>query len=108
MIAARHAGLLIAGGGHRMAAGFTAAAERLPELKQFLSDRIAAQQEGGPLAPTLELDGVLSVGAPRPTWSVRWPSWGRSAPAILSPASRWPTPGSPMPAWSARTMSAAS
>lgn len=66
VIAARHAGLLIAGGGHRMAAGFTAAAERLPELKRFLSDRIAAQQEGGPLAPTLELDGVLSVGGATP------------------------------------------
>jgi single-stranded-DNA-specific exonuclease len=67
VIAARHAGLLIAGGGHRMAAGFSVAADRLPELKRFLSDRIAAQQEDGPPAPTLELDGVLSVGGATPT-----------------------------------------
>jgi single-stranded-DNA-specific exonuclease len=66
VIAARHAGLLIAGGGHPMAAGFTAAADRLPELKHFLASRIAAQQVHGPLAPTLELDGMLSVGGATP------------------------------------------
>jgi len=66
VIAARHAGLLIAGGGHPMAAGFTATADRLPELKHFLASRIAAQQVDGPLAPTLELDGMLSVGGATP------------------------------------------
>jgi single-stranded-DNA-specific exonuclease len=66
VIAARHAGLLIAGGGHPMAAGFSATADRLPELKLFLANRIAAQQVDGPLAPTLELDGMLSVGGATP------------------------------------------
>jgi single-stranded-DNA-specific exonuclease len=66
VIAARHAGLLIAGGGHPMAAGFSANADRLPELKHFLASRIAAQQVDGPLAPTLELDGMLSVGGATP------------------------------------------
>jgi single-stranded-DNA-specific exonuclease len=66
VIAARHAGLLIAGGGHPMAAGFTASADRLPELKHFLASRIADQQVDGPLAPTLELDGMLSVGGATP------------------------------------------
>jgi single-stranded-DNA-specific exonuclease len=66
VIAARHAGLLIAGGGHPMAAGFSANADRLPELKHFLANRIATQQVDGPLAPTLELDGMLSVGGATP------------------------------------------
>jgi single-stranded-DNA-specific exonuclease len=61
VIAARQSGLLIAGGGHRMAAGFTVTADRMDELKQFLASRIAEQQ-AGPLVPTLELDGALSVG----------------------------------------------
>ena len=61
IIAAREAGLLINGGGHRNAAGFTAAAERLGELREFLEERIAAQitrtQSG------LAFDGALSLGA---------------------------------------------
>lgn len=61
VIAARQAGLLIAGGGHRMAAGFTAAADRLGELRAFLSERIALQTGSAPVLPTLDLDGALSV-----------------------------------------------
>lgn len=62
VIAARQAGLLMNGGGHRMAAGFTVAEDRLPELRRFLSERIIAQRDGPPLTPTLELDGALAVG----------------------------------------------
>lgn len=63
VIAARQEGLLIAGGGHRMAAGFTVAGDRLAELRAFLTVRIAAQMQAVPLVPTLELDGALAVGA---------------------------------------------
>ena len=66
VIAARQAGLLIAGGGHRMAAGFTVAAARMEELRAFLAGRVAEQVAAAPLVPTLELDGALSVGACTP------------------------------------------
>jgi single-stranded-DNA-specific exonuclease len=61
VIAARQAGLLLAGGGHRMAAGFTVAADKIGELRAFLAERIAQQADGGPVLPTLDLDGALSV-----------------------------------------------
>ncbi|WP_029007451.1 single-stranded-DNA-specific exonuclease RecJ [Azospirillum halopraeferens] len=63
VIAARQEGLLLAGGGHRMAAGFTVAADRMADLRTFLTGRIAEQVSAAPLVPTLELDGALSVGA---------------------------------------------
>ena len=40
VIAARQAGLLLNGGGHAMAAGFTVAADRLDELREFLAERL--------------------------------------------------------------------
>lgn len=62
IIAARQAGLLVAGGGHAMAAGFTVEREKLDDLRAFLRDRIAAQlSDLGPLVPSLNLDGALSV-----------------------------------------------
>ncbi|MBI4967443.1 MAG: single-stranded-DNA-specific exonuclease RecJ [Rhodospirillales bacterium] len=61
IIAARQAGILDKGGGHAMAAGFTLRAERLPDLRQFLKDRLADQADTG-LVPVLDLDGVLEVG----------------------------------------------
>ena len=66
VIAARQSGLLTAGGGHRMAAGFTVAAERVGELYEFLAGRIAAQLGGAPPEASLELDGALSVGGATP------------------------------------------
>ncbi len=63
VIAARQEGLLINGGGHAMAAGFTVDRERLDELKAFLSARIAAQHAGGgeEIGPTLYHDGVIAA-----------------------------------------------
>ncbi|WP_448203502.1 single-stranded-DNA-specific exonuclease RecJ [Azospirillum sp. sgz302134] len=63
VIAARQEGLLMAGGGHRMAAGFTVAGDKMDALRAFLTSRIAEQVAAAPLVPTLELDGALSVGA---------------------------------------------
>lgn len=62
VIAARQAGLLKAGGGHAMAAGFTVARERLDDLSDFLAERLQAQLDGE-LVPLLELDGALDAGA---------------------------------------------
>lgn len=64
IIAARQAGLLVAGGGHAMAAGFTVERERIDDLRTFLRDRIARQLDDiGPLVPSVSLDGALSVRA---------------------------------------------
>jgi single-stranded-DNA-specific exonuclease len=61
VIAAREAGILMAGGGHAMAAGFTVAEDKLPEFREFLADRLRAQMDAGGVTPTLELDGALDV-----------------------------------------------
>ncbi len=61
VIAARQEGLLINGGGHKMAAGFTVARDMAEEFAQFLSDRIVAEVGPGGIVPTLRLDGAVSV-----------------------------------------------
>lgn len=63
VIAARQEGLLLGGGGHPMAAGFTVAPERIDDFRRFLARRMAAAGEGGAidLTPRLELDGALSI-----------------------------------------------
>jgi single-stranded-DNA-specific exonuclease len=61
IIAARQVGLLKAGGGHAMAAGFTVARERLDEFRSFVAGRLQAQLDGE-LVPLLELDGALDAG----------------------------------------------
>lgn len=64
VIAARQAGLLINGGGHPNAAGFTVAAERLDELREFLTARVVEGAQDA--VPHLTLDGALSLGAATP------------------------------------------
>jgi single-stranded-DNA-specific exonuclease len=60
VIAARQAGMLIAGGGHAMAAGFTIEAHRLPELHAHLNERLAAARDL-PGAAEQVLEGALTV-----------------------------------------------
>jgi single-stranded-DNA-specific exonuclease len=60
--AARQAGLLVNGGGHPMAAGLTVERRRYDELRDFLSDRVAAGAADRP-PPGLRLDGALTVSA---------------------------------------------
>lgn len=64
VIAARQEGLLINGGGHAMAAGFTVARDRLGALEEYLGVRIAAQHvaRGEEVGRTLFYDGAISVG----------------------------------------------
>jgi single-stranded-DNA-specific exonuclease len=66
VIAARQAGLLLNGGGHAMAAGFTAEPEQLAALESFLHERAAAVIGDGGLVPRLTLDGALDAGAATP------------------------------------------
>jgi single-stranded-DNA-specific exonuclease len=66
IIAARQAGLLLNGGGHAMAAGFTVATGGLGRLRDFLVERAATALGGGALVPELGVDGVLASGAATP------------------------------------------
>jgi len=60
IIAARQAGLLLNGGGHKMAAGFTVERKKLDALRDFLAARISQQILAEPLVPTLTLDGLIA------------------------------------------------
>ena len=61
VIAARQAGLLVNGGGHAMAAGFTVAADRLDALRAFLVERLGDGLDRQRLVPLLSIDGALSA-----------------------------------------------
>ena len=66
VIAARQAGLLINGGGHAMAAGFTVAADKLDALRATTQcARGRSARHGEPVAE-LWIDGALDCRAPRP------------------------------------------
>ncbi|MBC7164887.1 MAG: single-stranded-DNA-specific exonuclease RecJ [Roseovarius sp.] len=56
-------GVLLKGGGHRMAAGLTVARDRLEEAMARLSDLLARQGAGTGGPADLRLDGVLMPGA---------------------------------------------
>jgi single-stranded-DNA-specific exonuclease len=60
VIAARQAGILMTGGGHPMAAGFSLAEERLAAFHDFLDDRLAAAA-ALPSAADLAIEGTLAV-----------------------------------------------
>ena len=59
--AAVAAGLLVKGGGHAMAAGFTAETRRLAELRAFLNAHLALDAATAEGLRALPLDGVLSL-----------------------------------------------
>lgn len=63
IVSARQQELLIAGGGHKMAAGFTIARDRMEEFRRYLNAHATAQLNGVAHAPTLRVDAVLSVSA---------------------------------------------
>lgn len=69
IIAARQAGLLINGGGHAMAAGFTVEAGKLDALRDFLSTRIAEALGGQKPVPELGIDGMLACAAATPDFA---------------------------------------
>jgi len=63
VIAARQNEILVAGGGHKMAAGFTVMQDRLDDLRDFVNARIEKQLGGAPLLAEMKLDAILSVSA---------------------------------------------
>nr|WP_294513080.1 single-stranded-DNA-specific exonuclease RecJ [uncultured Rhodopila sp.] len=61
VIAARQAGILVTGGGHPMAAGFSLGADRLEDFHAFLDERLAGAG-ALPSAADLVIEGALAVG----------------------------------------------
>ena len=68
ILAAKESGLLIAGGGHAMAAGLTVEADRLDALGAFLNERLAADVERASGDRSLLIDAVLAPRGISPLW----------------------------------------
>ncbi len=60
VLAARDAGLLIAGGGHAMAAGLTVAAGGIEPLAAFLNDRLAGDVDRAAIGRSLAIDAAVA------------------------------------------------
>jgi len=68
ILAAKDQGLLIAGGGHAMAAGLTVAADKIAALGEFLNDRLAEVVARATADRALAIDAVLSPRGIAPLW----------------------------------------
>lgn len=60
-IDARNEGLLVKGGGHAMAGGFTILPDKLDAFRAFMKEHISRQMNGQPSVSETMIDGVLSV-----------------------------------------------
>lgn len=64
--AAFEEGLLLAGGGHAMAAGLSARPDVIPELRAFLCERLAGETEAAAAEDALDIDALVTTrGADR-------------------------------------------
>ncbi|MCP4395271.1 MAG: single-stranded-DNA-specific exonuclease RecJ [Alphaproteobacteria bacterium] len=61
IIAAVESGILLKGGGHAMAAGFSLQQKKLEELRNFLGERIKKQIGSQGIVPTLKIDGAIDI-----------------------------------------------
>ena len=61
VIAARQAGLLLGGGGHQMAAGFTVPLEKVNLFREFFSERVATNITSSNIVPSLYIDGTITA-----------------------------------------------
>ena len=66
IIAAREAGLLLAGGGHAMAAGLTIPGDKLAAFTEFLDERLARDVERARAGSAMTLDLSLAPGGLTP------------------------------------------
>jgi single-stranded-DNA-specific exonuclease len=66
VLAAKEMGMLVAGGGHAMAAGLTIDEARLPEFAAFLDERLAAQVARSSDDRALLVDALLAPGGITP------------------------------------------
>ena len=61
--AAWETGVLIAGGGHAMAAGLTVRADDIDRLRDFLNERMAGEQAAADALDHVEIDALIDPGA---------------------------------------------
>lgn len=61
--AAWEAGLLLAGGGHAMAAGLTVSGDRLGEVSAFLNQALAGERSAAAAMDVLEIDALIDPAA---------------------------------------------
>jgi len=66
VLAAKESGLLVAGGGHAMAAGLTVAADRIDAFADFLDQRLSADVARSQGERALLLDAVIAPGGMTP------------------------------------------
>jgi single-stranded-DNA-specific exonuclease len=66
VIAARQAGLLVNGGGHKMAAGLTVERGKLDALRSFMNERVAHDVASNAVVPTLRIDGAMALSGVKP------------------------------------------
>ncbi|MGN6377070.1 MAG: single-stranded-DNA-specific exonuclease RecJ [Sphingomonas sp.] len=84
VLAAKDSGLLVAGGGHAMAAGLTVAADRIEAFADFLEERLSAAVTRSLAERALLVDALLAPGGVTPDlvaaldgggpYGVGWPS----------------------------------
>lgn len=55
-------GLLLAGGGHAMAAGLSVRPELIPDLRAFLNERLAEEAQTAAAADGLDIDALVTAG----------------------------------------------
>ena len=93
VIAAHQSGVLIAGGGHAMAAGFTVERNKIDTFREFLSQRFNVELSGARLIASMMIDGILApAGARRDVVDTleRMGPFGSANPEprfVISPAS---------------------
>jgi single-stranded-DNA-specific exonuclease len=61
--AAQEAGLLLAGGGHAMAAGLTMRPDKIPDLRAFLCDRLGGEAAEAQQGDALDIDALVAPSA---------------------------------------------
>jgi single-stranded-DNA-specific exonuclease len=67
ILAAKEQGLLVAGGGHAMAAGLTIAADKVDALAEFLDERLSKDVAKSREDRALQLDAIVSTGGVSPS-----------------------------------------
>ena len=63
IIAAHQTGLLMNGGGHEMAGGFTVAGDKLEAFRRFMDERIGSDVAADNITPRLHLDALVPLRA---------------------------------------------
>ncbi len=70
--AAREAGLLINGGGHAMAGGFSMHPEREEDFKTFMAEHVQSQLGSDTVTSETEIEGLLTVQGAHPDFVMRF------------------------------------